>query len=116
MGIRNRYWKFEFTKGVFRRIELLGTQENDESTQDRFGIVHRHKDMSVQAIELRKGDIAQRVNYDKDGLEALHGPMLCQVHMLHHRRCRCEDELSGCPLHESLNSVLGWPIEGEGMW
>jgi hypothetical protein len=30
--------------------------------------------------------------------------------MLHHRRR--EDELSGCPLDEILNSVLGWPIGG----
>ena len=63
--------------------------------------------MSVRAIELSKGDIAQGVNYPKDGLEALHGPMLCKVHILHH--CSRINELSGCPLHEILNSFLVWP-------
>jgi len=45
--------------------------------------------MSVQTIELRKGDITQGVNYPKDGLEALHGPMLRRVHILHQRGSGC---------------------------
>jgi hypothetical protein len=62
----------EFTQGIFSRVE----------------------NMSVQAIELSKGDIAQGVDY----------PMLCRVHILHH--CSRINKLSGCSLHEILNSFF----------
>lgn len=106
-GIRYRYRKLDFAQGVFSRVELLRTQESTDNTQDPFHIVCRDENMSVQAIELSIGDIAQGVNYSTDRLEALNGPMLCRIHILHH--CTGIHELSGCPLNQILNIFLRWP-------
>ena len=73
-GIIYRYQKLDFAQGVFSRVELLRTQESTENMQDPFKFVCRGQNMSVQAVELSKRNIAQGVKYPKDGLEALHGP------------------------------------------
>ena len=72
-GTHNRYWKLEFTQGIFPRVELLGTQQSTKNMQNSFGIACRRENMAIQAIELSKGDITQ-------GLHQENGRYLCRLH------------------------------------